>query len=216
MATDRFGVGAEFLAQTNRSRILQMGAAGLYEIGPVGRPRRQFVGQLLERPVQIRQELQRRQGDCGGNHVVGGLSHVDVVVGVHRRVFAAPTAEQFVGAVGQYLVGVHVVRRPRPGLEDVDHELVQVPPLLQHFFGGGDDRVRQARFQPPAPAVHQRGGFFDCDCRPHECGVRRQPGNREIRTGPLSLDSPQGLVFDRQFAQRVFFDSHAVSPIQPG
>src|SRR5690349_23380504 len=59
---------------------------------------------------QGRQLGQRGQADGGRDHVVGGLRHVDVIVGMHRLVRAALPAQQLVRAIGEHLVTVHVVR----------------------------------------------------------------------------------------------------------
>src|SRR5450759_1250718 len=68
--------------------------------------------------LQCRQQLvlgdvQSGQVNGGGEHVVGGLAHVDVVVGVHAVACEARDD----------LVGVHVRGGARTGLEDVDREL---------------------------------------------------------------------------------------------
>ena len=54
---------------------------------------------------------------------------------MHGRVLAALRAEQLVGAVGQHLVGVHVVRRAGAGLIRIDDELVAML-AGEHFVGG--------------------------------------------------------------------------------
>jgi hypothetical protein len=72
--------------------------------------------------------------DRGGDGVVRRLAEVDVVVGVHRFLAAALAGQDLVGAAGDHLVGVHVGRGPRAGLEDVDHELV-VEFALDHLLG---------------------------------------------------------------------------------
>ena len=67
---------------------------------------------------------QQREARRGRKHVVRRLSHVDVVVRMHARVAAARLAEELRRAVGQHLVGVHVMGRAGTRLEDVDDELV--------------------------------------------------------------------------------------------
>src|SRR5439155_10492130 len=77
----------------------------------------------------------------GGEHVVGGLPHVDVVVGVDRLLLVeAIAAGQLDGAVADDLVGVHVGRGAGAGLIDVDGELIVVLPGGD-LAGGPQDRL---------------------------------------------------------------------------
>ena len=85
-------------------------------------------------------------------HVVGRLSHVDVIVGVDARVGALRLAEDLAGAVGEHLVGVHVVRRAGARLVHVDDELI-AKLAGQDLVGGLDDGVGDGRRRgaPSAP-----------------------------------------------------------------
>jgi hypothetical protein len=67
---------------------------------------------------------QQRQTRRRRKHVVGGLSHVDVIVGMDQPVFALRAAKNLGRAIGQHLVDVHVVRRAGAGLIHVHDELV--------------------------------------------------------------------------------------------
>ncbi len=55
-------------------------------------------------------------------------------------VVEAVAAEHLDGPVGDHLVGVHVARRARAGLKDVDRELV-VELALGHFAAGRQQRL---------------------------------------------------------------------------
>src|SRR5690606_308924 len=98
------GVPGELLAERHGGGVHEVGAPGL-DHG------RELVGLGLQREPEVpqcRQELVEhpvggRQVDGGGEHVVGGLGGVDVVVGVHP-----PPAEAGRGEGGQHLVHVHV------------------------------------------------------------------------------------------------------------
>ncbi len=82
--------------------------------------------------------------DCRREGVVGALPHVDVVVGVDRLVLGeAVAAEDLDRPVGDDFVGVHVARRPRSGLEDVDREFA-VELAGGDFLGGGSAWRRSA------------------------------------------------------------------------
>ncbi len=71
-----------------------------------------------------------------------------MIVRMNARVLASRVTEKFCGTVRQNLVGVHVVRCPRPGLVDVDHELI-AQLAVQDVVGGPDDRARDLRRQAP-------------------------------------------------------------------
>ncbi len=75
------------------------------------------------------------------DRIVGRLSAVHVVVRVHRVVVAQRTLpEDFVGAVRQHFIHVHVRRSARTRLEHFHHELVIELPG-EHLVGGLHDGV---------------------------------------------------------------------------
>ena len=126
---DLGGVAAELLAERHGYRVHQVGAARLdHVLEAAGLACQRAFERLQRRQQVVLRQLQRRQLDRRGEHVVGGLTHVDVVVGVH------PAA----GQGGDDLVGVRVRGGARAGLEDVDRELAVVLP-------GGDLAARPAR-----------------------------------------------------------------------
>ena len=99
---------AELLPERHRDRVHQVSAAGLDVVGELLRLCLQRRGEAVDRRQQVVVDLaERGQVHGGGEDVVGRLAHVDVVVGVR------PVA----GEVGDHLVGVHVRRGARPGLE---------------------------------------------------------------------------------------------------
>ena len=113
----------------------------------------------------VADQVERGDPHRRGEDVVGGLGHVDVVVGADDRVVAAlaradaARVEQLDGPVGQHLVGVHVVAGAGAGLERVDPEVVDQLALLGGPGGleGGVHRVGgAARLQ----VVRLLGGSF--------------------------------------------------------
>src|SRR5699024_3554635 len=113
---DLAGVTAKLLAQGDRNRVHQVGAAGLHNV-PV------LLGLVQEGSLKL---LQGRNevldgglggGDVGGGRegVVGGLAHVDVVVRVNLDA-------RLLSQGRDDLVGVHVRGGAGAGLEDVDRE----------------------------------------------------------------------------------------------
>ena len=82
------------------------------------------IRKRVQRVQHFLQTPQAAQANRGGDGIVSGLGHVDVVVGVDPAVDAELSPHQLVGAVGEHLVSVHVVRRAGAGLEGIDAELV--------------------------------------------------------------------------------------------
>ncbi len=60
----------------------------------------------------------------GGEHVIGGLAAIDVVVGMHLAPLAANAPEQLAGAIGDHLVGVHVGLGSTSRLPNDERELI--------------------------------------------------------------------------------------------
>ena len=180
-------VAAELLAEGDRDRVHQVGAAGLDDVGELLRLRLERRLERAHRRQQVVGDLvERRQVDGGGEDVVGGLAHVDVVVGV------GPVA----GEVGDHLVGVHVRGGAGAGLEDVDRELVVVLAVGDRVAGLGDPLGevgvehaelavgrRRRRLEPAQPADHRH----------------RHPlaGDREVVDGLGGLATPELLVRGR-------------------
>src|ERR1700712_952005 len=94
------------------------------------------------------------------------------------------------------LVGVHVGRRTRAGLEDVDRELVVVLTGGDGLTGGGD--LRGQRLVDVAELrVDQGGGALDAT-EPMDDGQRDGlTGDREVVHGLLGLAAVQRLLLHR-------------------
>src|SRR5436190_19189837 len=70
------------------------------------------------------------------NHIVGGLSEVDVVVRVKQSFGNGGTPGDLLGTVGNHLVGVRIGRGRRTSLEDIDWKMRHETALL-NLEGGG-------------------------------------------------------------------------------
>ena len=182
-------VRGELLAEPDRRRVLEMGAAGLddrVELDALGQQR---VGKAVERGQQAGQRGERGQPHGGGNDVVGALRHVDMIVGMHRRVRPARRrrASRWPGwRAPRY---VHVVAGPRAGLIDVHDELIPMLPA-EDLVRGLDDRVGQPGFETAGLLVRERRRAFDPDDRVDEERAAggaprwesfRRPGGSECR-----------------------------------
>ncbi len=202
---DGRGIGAELLPQADRHRILQMGPSRLENMVEFFRLCPQAVFQRFQLLQQRVQQFQRCQPDGGGDHVVGGLGHVDVIVGMQHRKLAPAMAQDFQGAVGQDLIDVHVVGRAGSGLEGVHHELIRQCPG-QHLVGRRLDGAGKAGVQPSGGPVGPRGAPLDDDRGPDVGGVRPQAGDGKVAHGPRRLGSVVGIFRDFHLTQAVSFN----------
>ena len=205
---------SDFLPQTQRCRIGQVSAADLDHLVPL-------VGLVLQRvgePLECRDELVAdpfgdRDMDRGGEHVVGALPHVDMVIGVDRFLGSKPVAlNQFDCTVGDDLVDVHVARGARAGLEDVDGELV-IEFSVDDFLAGGHQGLDLGLVERRFAAVGQFAevtvgdgrGQFDSAESVHQFGGKFPATDRKVVDGSLGLCSVVGLSGDLDVAHRVVF-----------
>ena len=177
-------------------------------LGPQG------VLQVEQRGVERSRRALQGKAYGGGDVVVRRLPPVDAVVGMDGPVDAARTAaEQLVGAVGEDLVGVHVVRGAGAGLEGVDPELVAVG-AAQDFVGGAHDDPGLVGPKQPELAIDLRGGLLDEHDAVDQLGPRRQPRDGEVLYGALGLNAVQGVLRHLLVAQRVVLKAHDLSPLR--
>jgi hypothetical protein len=115
----RGGIGFELLTQPDGNSILQLGAAHLQH----GIEFHAFPGkglfQGLQAPVQVLEQEKGRQLAGGGDHIVGGLAPVHVIVGMDQGVLSFFTTQQFDGDVGDHFVGIHIERGTGTALDGV-------------------------------------------------------------------------------------------------
>ena len=198
-------VAGEFLAEGERGGVLQVGAAdfddGFKGFGFGGEGVAQF---LYCRNQQVVDFL------CGGDvyrgreAVVGGLGVVHVVVRMHWLVGGKPGTGQFVGAVRQHFVHVHVGLCAGAGLPDDERELA-VQFATQHVIGGADDEVGLFLLDAAEAGVGQRGGFFH---QRHGVDERARQGfaaDFEVLVATLGLRAPVGFGRNLDVAHGVVF-----------
>ena len=123
-------------------------------------------------------EVHRRR-----EHVVGALPHVHVVVGVHALDLAARH-------IGDDLIGIHVGRRPRTGLEHVHRELV-VKLAARHSHSGLCDRGGDAGLKQPQLAVGTGSTRLDAPQPVNHRGRHRLARDREVVDRLIGLSTPQ-------------------------
>ncbi len=171
------GVAAELLAERHGRGVHQVRAARLHDRRELTRLLPQRRDQTVERGQQVdHRHAHGREVDGRREHVVRRLRRVHVVVRMHR----AGLAQSLGRERGEHLVHVHVRRRARPGLEDVDRELVVVA-AAAHFGGGVVDGLGHVLVDHAEPSVDGRARALD---RGQRGDQRRSSGSPEI--GKLS------------------------------
>ncbi len=177
-----------------------MGASGFDDGLPLGRLR----GKRSMQMFQCRNKIgDRCFGSCdmrgGGEGVVGGLRHVDVIIGMYVH-----TGGLRDGC--DDLVGVHVRTGSRAGLEDVDGELIVVL-AFGDLVRGGDDCVGLVRVEESEVLVDLRTRCFQQAHCADLGALERAPADREVLDCTLGLCSPQCVDGHPNFAHGVVFDS---------
>ncbi|MCY1407911.1 hypothetical protein D9M71_232230 [compost metagenome] len=196
-----------FLAKGDGRGIHHVGAPGLDQVlvvrGQFGQP----IGQFGDGRQQVLLHgLGRGNVHGRGEAVVGALRAVDMVVGVHRHLAAAPLAGQFVGAPGNDFVDVHVALGATAGLPDDERELFVVL-AIEHFVGGLFDQPRDIRRQVSVAVVDPCGGFFDQGQGMQYRQWHPFLADRKIDQRALRLGTPVGLVGNFHLAKAVSFDT---------
>ena len=159
-------VAAELLAEGERHRVLQVGAADLDDVAELFRLRRQRVTQARDRGHELVHHL-LGGGDVhrGRERVVRALRHVDVVVGVDGLLAAHLAAGQLDGAVRDHLVDVHVGLGAAAGLPHEERELVAVL-ARDHLVGRLHEHRCLLGRQLAELLVDLRGGLLEDGHRP--------------------------------------------------
>jgi hypothetical protein len=139
-------------------------------------PRLRFLGERLGALGKRRHEPlvdRRRDGHVNRRreHVVRALAHVHVVVRVDRLLAGESVASAKLDRpIGDHLVRVHVARRARTGLIDIDRKLV-VEPAVGHLAAGLQDRLDLLFVE----AVLSRTREFAQIVIGFRCGIFHQP-----------------------------------------
>ncbi len=176
----------KFLRHRNGHRIHQMGSAGLDHIAEVIRAPCEHLAQALERRQQMLGEQQcRTEVNRRRHHVVAALSHVHMIVRMHRH------PERTGRKRRDHLVGVHVAAGAGAGLKHIDRELIVVA-ALGDFQRRGLHRERHRLGQIAQLVVGGRGGMLDEPQRAYEGARHLEAARRKILNRPLGLCAPEG------------------------
>ena len=104
----RPAVGPELLPQTDGHRVLQLSPAHLHHIVELHRLVAERLLQALQLLDQPRQQSHHGQLARAGYHVVGGLGHVHMIVGMDDGVIPLPAPQDFNGPVGNHFIRIHI------------------------------------------------------------------------------------------------------------
>ena len=203
-------VPAELLAQRERGRVLQVRAADLHHALEGLRLLRERVAQRLHlRHHAAHHRLHRRDAHRGGEHVVGALALVHVVVGVDLAALAALAAQQLGGAVRQHLVDVHVRLGAAAGLPDDERELLVVL-AREHLVRGLHDGLAALLGERAVLHVHDRRRLLHQHQRADERHGHALAGDVEVLPAALRLGAPQPVGGDLDGAEGVLLDAYVL------
>ena len=180
-----------------------------------------FSGKRVLQPeklfFQILKELQRGHLSGGGNDVIGGLAAVHMVIGVYDGVIAFLSSAEFNGAIGDYLIGVHVDGGSCPSLDRIYNKILSVLPF-QNFVAGFYNGVRTF----PVEKVHLTVGdgrrFFDTGKAVYDFRMHCQTGDGKVFGCAKRLDAIVDVPGNLFFPDGIFFFSvicrivHVFSP----
>lgn len=190
---------AELLTKGERHRVHQMRATGLDDLIKRFGALVDGLAQMLERRLQMFLHRQQcRHANGGGDHIVGTLAQIDVVVGMHR--ILAGTR----GQGGNHLIGIHVGRGARTGLVHIDGKL-RIEAALGHLQCSGLHGLADRLRQQSKLGVDAGCRGLDQAQRANETARHRLPGHREILHRALGLRAPQRVGGHLQFAHAVVF-----------
>ena len=194
-----------FLAERERRRVLHVGAADLDDVVPGGG----FGGnRIVQRLDRRHQALLHRDGGGDihrrGKGVVGGLRHVDVIVGMNRRLAAERRAGKLAAAIGDHLVHVHVELRAAAGRPNMQRKHVLMP-AGQNLVADLRDQRMDLVGKPLAGMVGVRRRLFQDGVGGDHVARRQILADAEMLERALGLRAPKLVGGDTDLAEGVGF-----------
>ena len=167
----------------------------------------QGCGQALHLLDEAFHQLQHSHLTRGGDDVVGGLGHVDVIIGVYNAVVALLAAQNLDGTVGYHFVHIHVIGGSCAALDGVGDELIRKL-AGKDFVTGLYDGVADMGRKVAMFTVYQRSGFLDLCQRAGEALALLSAGNVEILLGSHRLQAIVYVFVQLKAADHIPFNTH--------
>ena len=176
--------------------------------------------QGLAQPLQLdlgpHQQLEHRHLPRRGEHVVGGLAAVDMVVGVDQGVVPLLAPQQLNGPVGDDLIGVHVQAGARAPLDGVHNKGV-VELAVHNLPAGLDNGAGHPFVQQSDLVVGDGRGHFDLRDGVDNLRVHAQPRDGKVLRRPQGLHPVVDVLGHRPLPHQIMlrpilFRSHASPP----
>ena len=134
---------------------------------------------------------------------------------MNRLLGAALAAEEFVGAVGDHLVEVHVGLRARPGLPHHQREMI-VELALDDLARGADDGAGTALVEKSEVAVGFGCGELDDAERMDDCDRHAILADAEILPRAFGLRAPIAVGGDLDRSEAIGFGAGGFGAGAPG
>ena len=171
--------------------------------------RRDRIVQRLHRRYQSLFHVDRRRDvHRGGERIVGGLRHVDVIVGMNRRLAPERRAGELAAAVGNHLIHVHVELRAASRHPDMQRKHVLML-AGEDLVTGLNDQLVPLVVEPPAGVVGIGGGFLQSGVRGNHLARDQILPDAEMFERTLRLRAPQLVARHVDFTEAVGFFANA-------
>ena len=207
-------ISRKFLPERQGRCVLEVRAPDLDDVVPCACVLLERVPERRDSGLQHVDDLLDGRNVHGGREgVVGGLSPIDMVVGMNRVFCAHYAPEDLDGPVGDNLVRVHVGLGSGPGLPDDEGEVV-VAFALDDFLRGPDDCIAGSGFEGSVVDVCLCGGLLDDSERADERDGQGFVAYLEVAERALRLRAPVLVGGDFQGSEGITFVScrgHAVA-----
>ena len=192
-------------------RVLKVGAADFHHVRPLGRLGGHGGDQLRQAGQQLLlHTVSRGQVNGRGEHVVGGLGAVHVVVGMDGPLPAPLPTTQFRSPVGDHLVHVHVGLGAAAALPHTQGEVI-VKPAGQHLLTGGHNPAAALLVQHAKPGIAEGRRLLDAPQGVDDRHGHPVRADGKAANGPLGLGAPIVLGRHRHRPQAVGFQAGGIS-----
>ena len=195
-------IAVERLTQTHGNCVLKLRATHLEHVVKLVRLAVELSAQGLEALLERAKQVEHRKLASGGNDIVGGLSHVHMVVGMHCRIVAQRVAQHLAGTVRKNLVHVHICACTSATLDIVDNELIGKA-SGHDLFASSDDSRGLLRLKAASRSVGNGRGLLHQGKVADEHRVHRLASNGEVAMRTQRLHAIVGIDRNIHLANRV-------------